>query len=79
MTVRLPFKPGRPCIGLICSCPHLANVPILAALLEKLVESGYEVRVFAPGPPMLGEHPQAAQAVYKGNPWAFYPHGFGGF
>ena len=66
----------RGCIGILSVCPHLANVPVVSAIIEKLAEAGYEVRVFAPSAPGVSPRPGAAPVVYVGNPWTWEGYGW---
>lgn len=70
----VPSHPGG-CIGILSVCPHLANVPIVSAIIEKLVEVGCEVRVFSPGVPEFGDLAGAGRVVHAGNPWQWSGYG----
>lgn len=66
----------RGCIGILSVCPHLANVPVVSAIIEKLAGAGYEVRVFAPQAAGAVLPPGAAPVVHVGNPWTWQGYGW---
>lgn len=67
--------PNRGCIGLLSTSQYLTHIPVLTSLIEKLAESGYEVRVFAPSQPVLTSRVNPDLVQYAGNPWVWEGRG----